>query len=124
MVTLTTTGCCLYMGSNGIEAVGSGVVTAQYSTPTLTDCEIMVLLNGSTNQSAEVEDGDSINIEMYTNGSCSCCETKRDCTAATKSLWIQKKDGKSIVLDKQTLMDKVKFAAERVRNKRRRLRGQ
>ena len=123
-VTLTTSGCCLYMGPNGIEAVGAGKVTASGTPPSFKECTVVVLLNGSTNETTDVQDGDSITVEAYPQGSCSCCETKRNCNAKTQSLWLQKsnKENKAIVLNKKTLMDKVKFAAQRVSKKSRKLR--
>lgn len=118
-INITTSGCCLYMLPDGIEAVGDGTVTASYLGTGLPDCDVAVLLNGSLD-SVAVSDGDPINVEIQVIGNCECCETQRDCVSPSQSLWVQKsnKDRKTIVLDKAALIKKVKIATERVRGRR------
>lgn len=118
-INITTDGCCLYMLPEGIEAVGSGTVVATHESLNLPNCDIAVLLNGELD-STTVSDGDQIQIEIQVIGDCECCETQRDCVAPAETLWVQKsnKNKKTIVLDKVALMKKVKFAAERVRGKK------
>jgi plasmid replication initiation protein len=69
----------------------------------------------------DVEDGDLIEVEVISLlGNFKCCETQRDCNYQAPAIWIQKsnKDRKTITLNKEALLRKVKFAAERVRGKR------
>lgn len=119
-VNLTTEGCCLYLGPEGIEAVGGGKIAASPPSPGVPGCETIVLLNGSAN-STEVSDGDPVQIEIQTGGGCKCCETQRDCNSQSSPMWVQKsnKDRKTISLNKAELLKKVKFAAERVRGRNR-----
>ena len=118
-VNLSTSGCCLYLAAGGIEAVGDGTVAASYSGPGLPNCEVGVLLNGSLD-SATVKDGDPIGIEIQVVGDCKCCETQRDCNSQAAAMWVQKssRDRSTMVLNKEALMKKVRFAAERVRGRR------
>lgn len=121
-VELTTDGCCLYLGPEGVEAVGAGVVTATTSGSLPYGCEAEVFLNGEKAQAVNVNDGEIIALEVKTNGNCECCETQRDCTVQQASgLWVQKsnENGKTIVLDGAALRSKVKIAVDRVRKKRR-----
>ena len=73
-------------------------------------------MNGSE-EPIEVEDGDVINLEVQTIGDCECCETQRDCSSQSSTLWVYKsnKDRSTIALDKRTLMSKIRMAAKKVR---------
>jgi sulfatase maturation enzyme AslB (radical SAM superfamily) len=111
------------MSSGGVEAVGSGTVTAQISSSNLPDCQISLILNGSAGNSTQVEDGDPISVEIQAIGDCTCCETRRDCDGGSQSssLWINKsgKENKTIVLNKSILEQKIKFVVDRVRRRKR-----
>jgi hypothetical protein len=116
-VELTTTGCCLYLGSDVMEAVGSGEITATLSGPDLEGCPVTLILNGQSSSTVSVEDGDEVTVELQTDGNCSCCKTKSECSSSPTSLWVQKsnKDRSTISLDKRALMAKLKMAARKVR---------
>jgi hypothetical protein len=120
-VEVSTDGCCLYLGPDGIEAVGAGTVTASSSGDPLPDCVVEVVLNGEARNQLEVGDGDLINISVTTSGGCECCEIQRECVAPAEGLWIQKsaKDRKTVVLDKEAIKSKVRMAVGGVRKKRR-----
>lgn len=120
-VTLSTSGCCLYMAAGEIEAVGAGTVAAEYVGPNLPNCLVSVKLNG-TSPTIEVADGDVISVSLEATGDCQCCEVGQNCSSSTSSMWLQKSnaDGSTVALDRQGLMDKVRFAARRVRGSRRR----
>ncbi|NBT57581.1 hypothetical protein EBT16_02240 [bacterium] len=114
------------MSSGGVEAVGAGTVTAELSSSNLQDCQVSLILNGSAGNSTEVEDGDSISVEVQAVGNCSCCETKRDCEGGSQSasLWMSKsgRENKTIVMNKSVLEQKIKFVVDRVKRRSRGLR--
>ena len=116
-VELTTTGCCLYLGADVVEAVGSGEITATLSGPDLEGCSVSLILNGQSSSTISVEDGDEVTVELQTGGNCSCCKTKSECSSSPTSLWVQKsnKDRSTISLDKRALMEKLRLAARKVR---------
>ena len=119
-VILTTDACCLYVSGESIEVVGSGTVTAAYANPSLPNCIVTVRLNGSADP-ITVEDGDAITVEVSVEGDCTCCEVSQDCqSSSTASLWVQKskEDRKTISLSKKDLLDKVRFATNKVRGRR------
>lgn len=120
-VELKTDGCCLYMGPEGVEAVGPGVVTATQNGSPPYGCEIEVLLNGLAVPTIDVEDGELINLEIRPTGDCQCCETQRECVTPSTGLWIQKsnENGRTIVLNKDAIREKVRLAVERVKKRRR-----
>jgi hypothetical protein len=120
-VELTTDGCCLYLGPEGVEAVGSGVVTAKTLGSPPYGCETNIFLNGEKKEAVEVEDGELVAVEVRTTGDCECCEVQRNCVAPQTGLWVQKsnENGKTIVLDGAALRSKVKIAVNRVRKKKR-----
>jgi hypothetical protein len=111
------------MYSGGVEAVGAGTVTAQISSSNLPDCQVSLILNGSAGNSMQVEDGDSINVEIQTMGSCTCCETKRDCIGGSQftGLWMSRsgKENKTIVMNRSALEQKIKFVVDRVKKRKR-----
>jgi len=111
-VILTTTGCCLYLGPNGVESVGKGTITAEIS-GSRDSCEIILFLNGQTNNTILAEDGDSIIVELQTNGNCECCEIQKDCDSEKSQLWLAKK--KSISLNKKKLIQKIKNVVKKIR---------
>lgn len=119
-VEIATDGCCLYLGPEGVEAVGAGVVTATATGQPPYGCEIEVLLNGAPVQATSVTDGDLIAVEVRTSGECECCETQRDCISSQSSLWVQKsnQDGKTITIDREAIKNKVRLAVERVRKRK------
>lgn len=111
------------MTTGGVEAVGDGTVTAQMSEPP--DCEVLLILNGSARNSVQVNDGDSISVELQTLGDCECCETKRDCNGGSQaSMWMKKgnRENKTIVLNKMALEQRVKLIVEKVKKRSRGLR--
>lgn len=120
-VQLTTSGCCLYLGPDGVEAVGPGLVAAKTTGSLPLGCTAEVFLNGQNAEQVNVEDGELISVELKTNGQCDCCEVQRECIAPQASLWIQRsrEDGKTIVLDKEAIRSKVRLAVDRVRKRRR-----
>jgi hypothetical protein len=92
MVTLTTTGCCLYLSGQTVYAVGSGSVSAQISASSVQGCgEIKVQINGIETTTIDVEDGDAINVTVVPSepACCNCCEVARECTS-TGSMWVLK----------------------------------
>lgn len=118
-VTLTTDACCLYVSGDSIETVGTGTVTAEAAGPGLTGCEVTVKLNGSA-EPIQVNDGDSINVEVSVTGDCKCCEVGQNCqSSSTTSLWVQKSnaDKSTIALNRKELADKVRFATKKVRGR-------
>jgi len=114
------------MNASGVEAVGKGTVTAQMNSASVPDCQISLILNGSAGNSVEVEDGDSVSVEIQAVGKCACCETKRDCTGGSQSsgMWLKKsgREGGVVAMDKSALEQKIKFVIERVRKRKRGLR--
>lgn len=120
-VELTTNGCCLYMGPEGVEAVGPGMVTAKAIGSPPYGCDVNIILNGKQAEAVEVIDGEFVTIELKTSGYCECCEVQRDCYVPQAGLWVQKsnENGRTIVLDGSALKAKVKIAVDRVRKKRR-----
>jgi hypothetical protein len=89
------------------------------------DCQVSLILNGSTGNTVQVEDGDSITVEIQAIGSCTCCETKRNCEGSQPTtMWMAKsaKENKTIVLKRSALEQKIKFVIERVRKRKRGLR--
>lgn len=119
-VEIRTDGCCLYLGPEGVEAVGDGMVTATTSGGAPYGCEIEVELNGQKVQALNVVDGELIAIQLKTTGDCECCEVQRDCVAPQAGLWVQKSrdDGKTIVLDSEAIRKKVRLAVDRVRKRK------
>lgn len=143
-VTLTTTGCCLYLGANSIEAVGKGTVTAEISQSEVGDtdqkCILSFYVNGESSGNfadgtptskvltLPVEDGDSLDVEVFgrpegnfpgVGDGCNICEIERTCSnisEARTSLWLQKsgKEKKTIAIDKKELVKKVKFVTDRI----------
>lgn len=120
-VELATDGCCLFLGPEGVEAVGPGKVTASSSGDPLPDCVVEVLLNGEARNEIEVGDGEIVAVDVRTSGGCECCETQRDCATPASGLWVQKssKDRKTVVLDRDAIRDKVRLAVGRVRKRKR-----
>lgn len=121
-VELTTDGCCLYLGPSGVEAVGDGKVTAAIAGSPAANCDISLSLNGVAANNIQVADGDLVAVELNGGPQCQCCEVHRECATNSAGLWAQKsnKDKKTLVLDREALEAKVRFAAERVRGRRRR----
>jgi sulfatase maturation enzyme AslB (radical SAM superfamily) len=115
------------MASGGVEAVGDGTVTAQISSASISDCQLLLVLNGSAGNSVQVKDGETITVEIQAVGDCACCETRRDCNGGSQSsgMWINKsgKENKTIVMNKSALENKIKFVIERVKKRSRGLRG-
>jgi hypothetical protein len=120
-VEIKTDGCCLYLGPSGVEAVGSGTVSATLYGEKPEGCDIKIKINGKENQQMIVEDGEKINIDIQTEGTCDCCEIERECSSKSSELWIQKsnKEKKTIVLDKEAIRSKVRLAIEKVRKRKR-----
>lgn len=121
-VELTTDGCCLYLGPGGVEAVGGGKVTAEITGSPSANCHLSVLLNGVQANEAAVVDGEIVTVELSGGEQCECCEVQRECVTNSTGMWAQKsnRDRKTLVLDKGALEAKARFAAERVRGRRRR----
>jgi hypothetical protein len=119
-VTLSTSGCCLYLGSNSIESVGKGSVSASLSLPEIPGCDVNLLLNGKIATTIDVEDGDTINVELQATGNCLCCETGKNCNTQNAPMWVQKsnKENKTIILNRSELMNRVKFVTNRVRKRK------
>ena len=113
------------MMSSGIEAVGAGTVTAQMSPSSMPDCQISLILNGNAGNAVQVEDGDSITVEIQAIGSCICCETKRSCEGSqSTAMWMAKsaKENKTIVMNKSAIEQKIKLVMDKVRRRKRGLR--
>lgn len=108
------------MGSSVIEAVGGGEVTAYMNEPDLPGCAVTLTLNGEAKNTIYVEDGDQINVDLTTEGSCSCCRTHSECSSSTAGLWVHKsnKDRSTISLNKRELLNKIRTAAKKVRGRR------
>lgn len=88
VLTITTSGCCIYMVGTALYAVGDGDLTYQLSENSLEGCgEILLTING------QVKDGDEIEITLEpSDGCCKCCEVKRECDPETP-MWVLKKEG-------------------------------
>ena len=112
-MTVTTSGCCLYLGPEGIEAVGQGTVSAYADKPQEDRCGIEVLINGQITNTVDVQDGDRIEISLYSNDECSCCEVQRECNAKNAAALIMKssKDKGTITLDKKKIDERIKSMA-------------
>lgn len=84
-VIITTTACGFeLLGSFGVRAVGSGIVSATYSGGG--DCSFVVEVNGG-GSSAFVEDGGGISVELVsTNPCCSICLIDVLCTTMPASM--------------------------------------
>ena len=84
-VIITTTACGFeLLGSFGVRAVGSGIVSATYSGGG--DCSFVVQVNGG-GSSAFVEDGGGISVELVsTNPCCSICLIDVLCTTIPASM--------------------------------------
>jgi hypothetical protein len=95
------------MSQDGIEAVGSGIVSAKINKPQ--NCPVTLAINGMETDSVAVEDGDSITVELYTESECQCCETKRDCNSQSAPLFMQS-GRKTMSLNRNELMRRIKFA--------------
>jgi hypothetical protein len=108
------------LGSSGIEAVGDGTVTATLNGELPEGCSLNVIINGEKTTQVNVKDGDSIEVMIETSGNCECCETQRECSSNSSGLFLQKsnKDRKTIILDKEIIMSKVKLAVEKVRKRK------
>jgi hypothetical protein len=121
-VTLTTSGCCLFLGPSGIEAVGEGTVYASME-GNQTQCEIYVTLNGTQAESVSVQDGDTIEVGLGAlNEICSCCETRRQCNERNgNSAIVQKsgKENKTIMINKDELAKRMVGLAKNVIRRRR-----
>lgn len=141
VVTITTSGCCLYMSGQSIYAVGPGTVTASLSTgssaetptetPTETpspgsDCgNLLLTINGVEGNSVYVQDGESISISLIPQNSdcCQCCEVSRSC--GTTSLWAMKQinNKKFLVLNKENFIRKLNILRSiKIKNKNKKLR--
>lgn len=96
VLTLTTSGCCLYMNGGTIYAVGSGNLNFNLSNETLQGCgKISVKINDSITESntMPVNDGDEITVTLAASDECcACCEVKRECDPET-TMWVLKKEG-------------------------------
>lgn len=98
------------MGSDGIEAVGSGIVSAKITTPQ--NCQVTLAINGVETDSVAVEDGDSITVELHTDSKCQCCETKRDCNSGAAP-FMALGGANKISLNKNELMRRIKLVAKK-----------
>ena len=125
-VTLTTSGCCLFLGPSGIEAVGDGTVYASMD-GNGAQCEIFVTLNGSQAESMSVQDGDAIEVGLGAlNEICSCCETRRQCNERNGSGVIVQKSGKenkTITINKKELARRMVNLTKNIVKRRRNLRN-
>jgi len=114
------------MAGGGVEAVGSGTVSASFSPPKISNCTVDLLMNGKKTTSVEVQDGDSVSVELQVEGDCACCETQRHCNAMSGSapLWMQKsvKENKFIKLNKSSLAERIRSIAEKIKKKSKKLR--
>jgi hypothetical protein len=102
------------LGTDGtIEAVGKGTVSAQAEIPPEDECSISIVMNNQTTETLEVEDGDSIKIELKSSGDCECCETKKDCKAKNASMWIMKntKEKGTVAISRQQINKRLKELA-------------
>jgi len=97
------------MSPDGIEAVGSGIVSAKINSPQ--NCQVTLAINGVETDSIAVEDGDSITVELHTDSKCQCCETKRDCNSKSTPLFMQTNREK-ISLNRNELIRRIKFAVK------------
>lgn len=97
------------MSPDGIEAVGSGIVSAKINSPQ--SCQVNLAINGIETDSIAVEDGDSITVELHTDSKCQCCETKRDCNSKSTPLFMQSKR-KTMSLNRNELIRRIKFAVK------------
>jgi hypothetical protein len=115
------------MGAGGVEAVGDGTVSASFSPPSMESCTVELLMNGKLASSVEVLDGDSVSVELYVSGECSCCETQKHCNAMSgpAGLWVQKssRENKIIELNRSALAERIKMITENVKKKSKKLRG-
>ena len=105
-----------------MEAVGAGEVSATLTGPDLDGCPVTLVINGQSSSTVFVEDGEAIEVELQTEGSCSCCKTMSDCSSQSAGLWVQKsnRDKSTLTLDRKELVAKVRMATDKVRGRRRR----
>ena len=95
------------MSPEGIEAVGSGIVSAKINSPQ--NCQVTLAINGMETDSIAVEDGDSITVELHAESKCQCCETKRDCNSGAAP-FMALGGANKISLNRNELIRRIKFA--------------
>jgi len=115
-VDLTTDGCCLYLGSENIEAVGPGTVSAVAAGASIEDCTISLYLNGVEQSSVVVADGDVITVELMTSGVCSCCELGRACDGVLSGFL--KPLYKKLAINKQEIKNKINSIIKKIKRKK------
>jgi hypothetical protein len=133
IITLTTTGCCLYMVGGKIFAVGDGEINFQLSEESIEGCgDVLLSINGyktyesfltteggdplitedgkrivlKKSQTVQIKDGEEVVLSMKTSEDecCKCCEVKRECDP-TNPMWMLKEKN-----NKKTLsINKYKF---------------
>lgn len=74
------------------------------------------MMNDQLTETLEVEDGDSIKLELKSEGNCECCETKKDCKARTASMWVMKSTREKgvVAIDRKQIDNKLKELAIRM----------
>lgn len=127
IVTLTTTGCCLYVSGQMVYAVGGGEIQAQISVPNVQGCgDIKIKINGVETTVVSVKDGDPIEVTVTPSETdcCECCEVARDCTTMG-SMWILKETNnkKFLSLNKNKFIKRMNILRrEKIKRKNRKLR--
>jgi hypothetical protein len=126
ILTLTTSGCCIYMEGNSIYAVGDGEITFTLSEELLEGCgELLVSINKTKTYehfliteegnplttengayiviektaTVQVKDGEEIivSIKATEDDCCECCEIKKECDPEN-SMWLLKEKNNKKVL--------------------------
>lgn len=125
-VTLTTSGCCLYLSGQSVYAVGSGDVSASLSSRCAGNCgNLNLILNGTKRNSVSVSDGDLISVSLIPQNSncCQCCEVHRSCGSTSVWLLKQKNNKKFLVLNKEKFIKRLNILRTiKIKNKNKKLR--
>lgn len=70
-VSVSFSGCCLYVDGCNVTTVGSGTLT--WNIPSIAGCTLTVTVNGDSSGSLDVPDGTSVTVSVSGDGS-ACCE--------------------------------------------------
>lgn len=125
-VTVSFSGCCLYVDGCNVTTVGSGTLT--WNTPSISDCEITVTVNGDSSGSLFVEDGTSVSVSLSGDGSpCCTCQLKSQsgCGVAfdNSGLWTVR-NGKLMLNKRKYMNQRNRLIRHRTEKKLRKLAGQ
>jgi hypothetical protein len=112
------------MGPKGMEAVGDGTIQIEIDAGD-SPCRLKTKINDELTQSADVKDGDSIEISLITDQNCSCCEVGRNCNVGNAGFWVVKnnKEKGTTTIDRSQLDKRLKALALRMASRRSKLRG-